>query len=283
MIRFALRLVRPYWRWLLIVLGAMLVDTAMGLASPWPLKIVLDSVFDAKPMPAAFVWLVGANADRLARLNVAVVTTIVIALAPGRERVSQRLLHRQHRPVDRARPAPQRLRAPAAAVDVLLRQAAGRAAHQHDHRRHQRGPGLRVHVAARHPDRRPDRDGHARGHVHAELALHAGRAGRDAAGRRVRVPAPRRRQAGDPRRAAASERDRLDRPGRPRRHPRRQGVRAGRLRAAAARRQERGKRRGGALRPARAIAARPRRHHAWWRSGLRRCSGSARGWCWKAR
>jgi len=81
MIRFALRLVRPYWRWLLIVLGAMLVDTAMGLASPWPLKIVLDSVFDAKPMPAAFVWLVGANADRLARLNIAVVTTIVIALA----------------------------------------------------------------------------------------------------------------------------------------------------------------------------------------------------------
>ena len=79
MIRFALRLVRPYWRWLLIVLGAMLVDTAMGLASPWPLKIVLDSVFDENPMPAAFVWLVGANADRLARLNVAVVTTMVIA------------------------------------------------------------------------------------------------------------------------------------------------------------------------------------------------------------
>jgi ABC-type transport system involved in cytochrome bd biosynthesis fused ATPase/permease subunit len=35
MIRFALRLVRPYRKWLLIVLGAMLVDTAMGLASPW--------------------------------------------------------------------------------------------------------------------------------------------------------------------------------------------------------------------------------------------------------
>ena len=30
MIRFALRLVRPYWKWLLIVLGAMLVETAMG-------------------------------------------------------------------------------------------------------------------------------------------------------------------------------------------------------------------------------------------------------------
>ena len=80
MIRFALRLVRPYWKWLLIVIGAMLVNTAMGLASPWPLKIVLDSVFDAKPMPTAFAWLAGERLDRLARLNVAVVSTIVIAL-----------------------------------------------------------------------------------------------------------------------------------------------------------------------------------------------------------
>jgi ABC-type multidrug transport system fused ATPase/permease subunit len=79
-IRFALRLVRPYWKWLLIVIGAMLVNTAMGLASPWPLKIVLDSVFDAKPMPTAFAWLAGERLDRLARLNVAVVSTIVIAL-----------------------------------------------------------------------------------------------------------------------------------------------------------------------------------------------------------
>jgi subfamily B ATP-binding cassette protein MsbA len=80
MIPFSLRLVRPYWKWLLIVAFAMVVDTAMGLASPWPLKIVLDSVFDARPMPWAFAWLVGEHADRLARLNVAVVLTVVIAL-----------------------------------------------------------------------------------------------------------------------------------------------------------------------------------------------------------
>jgi hypothetical protein len=67
MIGFALQLVRPYWKWLLIVLGAMLVDTATALASPWPLKIVLDSVFDAKPMPSLFAWLAGENTNRLAR------------------------------------------------------------------------------------------------------------------------------------------------------------------------------------------------------------------------
>ena len=79
-IRFAVQLVRPHWKWLLIVLAAMLVETAMGLASPWPLKIVLDSVFDAKPLPAAFAWLAGESGDRLSRLNLAVVATVVIAL-----------------------------------------------------------------------------------------------------------------------------------------------------------------------------------------------------------
>ena len=62
MIWFAIRLVRPYWRWLVIVVVAMLIETAMSLASPWPLKIVLDSVLDAQPAPAWLVWLVGADA-----------------------------------------------------------------------------------------------------------------------------------------------------------------------------------------------------------------------------
>lgn len=80
MIPFALRLVRPYWKWLLIVVAAMLVETAMALASPWPLKIVLDSVFDAQPMPDALAWLGGDDADRLGRLRVAVVLTVAISL-----------------------------------------------------------------------------------------------------------------------------------------------------------------------------------------------------------
>jgi len=36
-------LIRPYWSWLVIVFLAMLVETAMNLAGPWPLKIVLDN------------------------------------------------------------------------------------------------------------------------------------------------------------------------------------------------------------------------------------------------
>src|SRR6185436_1158569 len=58
----------------------MLLETAMSLASPWPLKIVLDSVLDAQPMPAALAWLAGGSGDRLELLNVAVVATVVIAV-----------------------------------------------------------------------------------------------------------------------------------------------------------------------------------------------------------
>ena len=46
---FSVRLVRPHWKWLVIVVAAMLIETAMSLASPWPLKIVLDSVLDPGP------------------------------------------------------------------------------------------------------------------------------------------------------------------------------------------------------------------------------------------
>ncbi len=80
MFRFSARLVRPYWRWVTLVLLAMVIETAMSLASPWPLKLVLDSVFDAEPVPAALVWLVGDGSDRLALLNAAVGATVVIAL-----------------------------------------------------------------------------------------------------------------------------------------------------------------------------------------------------------
>ena len=41
--------VRPYRSWLIIVLAAMLVETLMSLAAPWPLKLVLDDALGAPP------------------------------------------------------------------------------------------------------------------------------------------------------------------------------------------------------------------------------------------
>jgi ABC-type multidrug transport system fused ATPase/permease subunit len=83
MFRFALRLLKPYAFWLAIVVVAMLIETAMSLASPWPLKIVLDSVLDQRDAPGWIVWLFGAEPDRVAVLKAAVVATVAIAIAQG--------------------------------------------------------------------------------------------------------------------------------------------------------------------------------------------------------
>ena len=53
---FVRSLIRPYRGWLAIVLAAMLVETLMSLAAPWPLKLVLDDALGAHKLPAALEW-----------------------------------------------------------------------------------------------------------------------------------------------------------------------------------------------------------------------------------
>lgn len=55
MIRLIRSLLRPYRRVLAAVFVAMVVETAMSLAAPWPVKIVLDNVVDSHRLPQ---WLV---------------------------------------------------------------------------------------------------------------------------------------------------------------------------------------------------------------------------------
>src|SRR5215469_741879 len=51
MARLIRELIRPY-RWILaIILAAMLVQTVMSLAGPWPLKIILDNVVGSHHLP----------------------------------------------------------------------------------------------------------------------------------------------------------------------------------------------------------------------------------------
>ncbi len=50
MLRFIGGLIRPYRGTLVIILLAMLVETLMSLAAPWPLKIILDNVVGDKKM-----------------------------------------------------------------------------------------------------------------------------------------------------------------------------------------------------------------------------------------
>ena len=51
MMRLIRELIRPYRGTLLIILLAMLVETAMSLASPWPLKIIIDNVVGSHKLP----------------------------------------------------------------------------------------------------------------------------------------------------------------------------------------------------------------------------------------
>jgi subfamily B ATP-binding cassette protein MsbA len=76
-----LDLVRPYHRWLLIVFAAMMVETLMSLAAPWPLKLVLDDALGNHKLPE---WLAWAHDYGFGRHTVGValfagVATIVIA------------------------------------------------------------------------------------------------------------------------------------------------------------------------------------------------------------
>jgi subfamily B ATP-binding cassette protein MsbA len=63
-------LLRPYRGWLAIVLLATAIETAMGLAAPWPLKIVLDNVIGLHEPPAWLrdiaSWMPGHGTMRIA-------------------------------------------------------------------------------------------------------------------------------------------------------------------------------------------------------------------------
>jgi len=54
-------LIRPYRRTLALVFSAMILETLMALAGPWPLKFILDNVVGSRHLPA---WL-AALADSL--------------------------------------------------------------------------------------------------------------------------------------------------------------------------------------------------------------------------
>jgi ABC-type multidrug transport system fused ATPase/permease subunit len=73
MLRLIRELVRPYRGTLLIILLAMLVETAMSLATPWPLKIILDNVVGKHKMAPWLAdlfhpWMDGHHQMRIAAI-----------------------------------------------------------------------------------------------------------------------------------------------------------------------------------------------------------------------
>ena len=78
-------LLRPRRRMLAVILAAMLVQMAMGLATPWPLKVIIDNVVGNHGPPAWIAWLLpilgGPSKAHIAAA--AGIVTVVIAAATG--------------------------------------------------------------------------------------------------------------------------------------------------------------------------------------------------------
>jgi ATP-binding cassette subfamily B protein len=92
----ALHYVLPYKSLGAQALGLILLATVMSLLAPWPLKIVVDSVLNQRPLPRALSGLVDANTGRFTLLMLAVgagfsVTLVTNALSVFQNYVNTRL------------------------------------------------------------------------------------------------------------------------------------------------------------------------------------------------
>jgi ABC-type multidrug transport system fused ATPase/permease subunit len=82
MLRFVGGLIRPYRPTLVFILLAMLVETAMNLAGPWPLKIILDNVVGDHKMTPWLHRLIGPLLESGSRMHVAALAALAfVAIA----------------------------------------------------------------------------------------------------------------------------------------------------------------------------------------------------------
>src|ERR1035438_8860078 len=75
-------LLRPHWKALSLALVAVIGETVTDLLDPWPLKIVIDNLLQAKPLPH---WLAGvvsqvAGQNKFAVLTFALGAVVMIAI-----------------------------------------------------------------------------------------------------------------------------------------------------------------------------------------------------------
>ncbi len=80
MMRLIRELMRPYRGTLLIILLAMLVETAASLASPWPLKIIIDNVIGNHKLPRALDEILRPILEHGNKLHVAALAALAFVL-----------------------------------------------------------------------------------------------------------------------------------------------------------------------------------------------------------
>ncbi len=82
MLKLIVQLLRPYRGWLTIVFIAMLVETAMSLAAPWPLKVIIDNGVGSHKLPEWLHWMHDLpNGDtKMGLVLIAACAVLIIAL-----------------------------------------------------------------------------------------------------------------------------------------------------------------------------------------------------------
>src|SRR5437667_7005438 len=84
-VRHFLQLLRPYWKQLCLALSAMVLEAAVSVFRPWPLKVVIDRVLSHKPsrVPLLRAWLDNAPYGGIEILYGACAATLLIAVIAG--------------------------------------------------------------------------------------------------------------------------------------------------------------------------------------------------------
>jgi ABC-type multidrug transport system fused ATPase/permease subunit len=116
-------LLKPYRGSLVIILVAMLVQTVMSVAAPWPLKIILDNVVGEHkltPWLDDFLRPFMSSGTEMQIAAAAASATVLIALLCRRRFLPCELLHHQRGPVGGQRPPATHLSSSAATLAELL-------------------------------------------------------------------------------------------------------------------------------------------------------------------
>ncbi len=83
MLRLIGQLIRPYRGTLFIILCAMMVETAMSLAAPWPLKIIIDNVAGSHKLPEWLHRMLGPIVDNGNPMHVALLAAMAVVVIAG--------------------------------------------------------------------------------------------------------------------------------------------------------------------------------------------------------
>src|SRR6202047_2124784 len=72
------RLIRPYWKSLVLAFIAVLGETLSDVLEPWPIKVVIDNILQSKKLPG---WLGGFVSGAFGQNKLAVLNFAVAAVA----------------------------------------------------------------------------------------------------------------------------------------------------------------------------------------------------------